>query len=176
MLTACCYNLEWNSRLAEARLKNAAQTNVVSGHNAGNKMIIGPSHLVEVQTYRKACMGCGYCIVCYTQLSLDFGTCKHCVIPHDPLLNEVRIACHNAIPSSDNQHVDEVFEGQKLPSVVRLVQRFIESLPTIQISQGDKMRADNATWTSSTTSQTTSSGLMLQRYLKLTKDTIMHDM
>ena len=92
-------------------------------------------------------MGCGYCIVCHRQRSLDFGTCKHCVIPPDPLLNEVRIACHNAIPSSGHQHVDEIFEGQKLPSVDKLVRNFHNELAYNQtLSKEDKLRADNDIW------------------------------
>ena len=111
LLTTGTYYLDPNAHLAEARLKDAAQT-----RSAGGRRISAPSYLEDVKTYRRARMGNAHCITCHTQLSLDLGACKRCVIPHDRLLDSARLDMHNATYVFACHHVDPVSNGEPLPT------------------------------------------------------------
>ena len=136
MLTTTTYNLDSEIHHVETGVKNEAQTRSREG-----KLISAPAHLEPVKTYRKAGLGCVWCVTCHSSLSYDLGACRQCVIPNDRMLNKARLAAHT------NPYRDSIFDGQPLPSCDRLLRNYLEEFEYNQtLSYNDKMKADNATW------------------------------
>ena len=90
-LTTTTYNLDSEIHHIETEVGSDAQPQSREG-----KLITAPAHLESVKAYRKAGMGCVWCNVCHSSLSCDLGACRQCVIPHDKMLDEARLAMHTS--------------------------------------------------------------------------------
>ena len=120
MLTASTYNLDPDVHHTEAKVQQDAQTQSKEG-----KTISAPAHLEAVNIYRRAGLGCVYCVSCHCPLSYDIGACRQCLIPHDRMLDKVRMELHANPHHSGWNYRDPIFDGGPLPSCDKFLRDFL---------------------------------------------------
>lgn len=142
MLTTSTYNLDPKVHHVEAKVKRDAQTLSRDGQT-----ISAPAHLEATEVYRRAGLGRVYCVTCHRSLSYDLGACRHCLIPHDRLLDKVRMELHANPQHTNWHHRDPIVDGGLLPTCDRcMIDYFIDFEHNLTLSWDDKVRADNETW------------------------------